>query len=485
MQRTRARRMALAGGWLALAMGFGIVAGCGDDVTPTATAPAESLEFGSVLDAQEFATAAGALPPEALADPPGSLPAPGNASYLTYLPAIAMQGTPGHLGSPGTCEAQSFAYGLGSYTAARGADGMSIKWDPADPGNAVSAAYQFQLAVRDGFATCPKGGHATQYLGRLASFGSPTAADVPYPTPPTCDALAGINLAQSYPDTPRMRIGSFATFKLGTPESLALVKAFLANRQAVAFSGTVYTGYGNASGPTLTDGYFYAAPNLPNGGGHGQLLVGYDNAKGPAGQTPGVLLVQNSFGPQWPDKTASGSVAPPGMLYWSYETFLRTQLLAAVAYPYDPSPPSGTMLVPAAPGAPVAAIERAYQWAPTGGTGTWLILIHHAADPIRITSVTLQEPAPGKVIATGGLGQFLSKGYTYLRRTDGSAFLPGSYAVTVNAQTLAGADVRYNAVVTVGTPQPAKPPAASMAAAASASRLFDSLGAAPQIAVAP
>ena len=80
----------------------------------------------------------------------------------------------------------------------------------------------------------------------------------------------------------------------------------------MAFSGTVYTGYGNASGPTLTDGYFYAASNLQASGGHGQMLVGYDNTKGPAGQTPGVLLVQNSFGTQWP--AGSGSVAPPGML---------------------------------------------------------------------------------------------------------------------------------------------------------------------------
>lgn len=483
MQGSRAGKVALAAGWLTLLVGFGIVAGCGDDVTPTSTAPTESLEFGSVLDAEEFAAAAGALPPEALANPPGSLPAPGSSSYLTYLPAIAMQGTTGHLGSPGTCEAQSFAYGLGSYTAARNADGMSIRWDPALPGNAVSAGYQFQLAVQNGFATCPKGGRATQYLGRLASVGSPTAADVPYPSPPTCEALAAINLAQPYPDTPRMRIGSFATFKLGTPESLALVKAFLANKQAVAFSGTVYTGYGNASGPALTDGYFYAASNLQASGGHGQLLVGYDNAKGPAGQTPGVLLVQNSFGAQWPAN--SGSAAPPGMLYWSYETFLRTQLLAAVAYPYDPSPPAGTLLTANVTGAPVASIERAYQWTPTGGTATWLILIHHAADPIQILTVTLQEPAPGKVAATGKLGQFLSSGYTYLRRTDGSAFLPGNYPVTVTAQTLAGANVTYTGVVTVGTPLPVTPAGASMAAAAAAGKLFDSLNGQPQIAVAP
>jgi hypothetical protein len=481
MDGMRARRWSLGGFPAALAL-LATVAGCGDDVTPTTTAASESLEFGSAVNPEEFAKAAGALPPEALADPPGSLPAPGASSTLEFLPAIATQGTPATLGVPGTCEAQSFGYGLGSYTAARGADGFSIKWDPGQPGNAVSAAYQFALAVSDGFATCPKGGTATQYLGRLASFGSPTAADVQYQ--PSCDYFAGISLGKAYPDAPRLRIGSFATFEVGTSQSLALIRQFLANKQAVAFSGLVYKGYGNPSGPALTDGYFYAAPDLPTGGGHGQLLVGYDNAKGAAGQAPGVLLVQNSFSPAWP-ATSSGSKAPPGMLYWSYETFLRTQKLAAVAYPYDPSPPKGALLAASDPQAPVASIERAYQWAPIGASAAYLILVHHSADPVRVMNVALKEPAPGTVTAAGGLGQFLSKGYTYLRRTDGSAFLPGRYAVTVKAQTLAGASVTYTGTVDVAGPLPATPPAASMTSAASAGKLFDSLGGAPQIATGP
>lgn len=256
MNRMRPRRWSIGGFLAALAL-LATVAGCGDDVTPTPPAASDGLEFGSAVNPEEFPKAAGALPPEALADPPGSLPAPGASSTLEFLPAIATQGTPATLGVPGTCEAQSFAYGLGSYSAARGADGFSIKWDPGQPGNAVSAAYQFALAVSDGFATCPKGGTATQYLGRLASFGSPTVADV------------------------------------------------------------------------------------------------------------------------------------------------------------------------------------------------------------------------------------LSKGYTYLRRTDGSAFLPGRYAVTVKAQTLAGASVTYTGTVDVAGPLPATPPAASMTSAASAGKLFDSLGSAPQIATGP
>ena len=80
-------------------------------------------------------------------------------------------------GSPGTCEAQAFAYGLGSYTAARAPDG-SANWDAAQAGNEVSAAYQFALAINNGFATCPKGGQVTQLPVAAAGFGSPSTSDV-------------------------------------------------------------------------------------------------------------------------------------------------------------------------------------------------------------------------------------------------------------------------------------------------------------------
>ncbi|MFO1324336.1 MAG: hypothetical protein U1F15_09745 [Burkholderiales bacterium] len=454
----------------ALLLLFAVIAGCGDDVTP---APPDDGQYGSVQNADEFKIAPIALPVEALREPPAPIPLPA-AKTLQNTPAVAMQGTPNSLGSPGSCEAQSFGYGLGSYTAARNPDG-SVKWDPAQPGNEVSAAYQFALAINNGFATCPKGGLATPYLSRLAGFGSPTTADVEYQ--PNCAYFASINLDKPYPDAKRLRIGSFATFSVNQPDALGLIKGYLANDQAVAFSGPVFKGY-NPS-PALTDGVFYDVPaNLIKNSGHGQLLIGYDNNAGANGRK-GALLVQNSFGTGWPG-TASGSVAPPGKLYWSYDTFTSTQTFAAVAYPYDPSPPTGAMFTPTLATAPVAAIERAFQWAPGGGPNVYLIFIHHLADPVRITSVAIREPASGGAAATGAYGQYLSKGYTYFVRKDGKEFLPGTYQVKYQAQLVDGSAVNYTGTVTVGHALPTTPAAASLAAAEG--KLFDTTGQAALVA---
>ena len=122
------------------------------------------------------------------------------------------------------------------------------------------------------------------------------------------------------------------------------------------------------------------------------------------------------------------------------------------------------MLAPATAGAPVASIERAYQWSPAGDT-TYLILINHFAEPVNITSVTLKEPAPGKATAAGVYGHNISSGYTYFKRTDAKEFLPGSYALHIEAKTLAGVTIAYNATVEVGHSLPVTPPAASMTAA--------------------
>ncbi len=88
----------------------------------------DSDPYGSLLNAEEFNEAVQALPPAALMTPPVQPPLPPSAS-LDNLPAVSQQGTatPPGLGNPGSCEAQSFGYGLGSYTAARRPDGSS-KW---------------------------------------------------------------------------------------------------------------------------------------------------------------------------------------------------------------------------------------------------------------------------------------------------------------------------------------------------------------------
>ena len=425
MKAAMGRRTATATAVASLVLVFAVIPGCGDDTTP---ATPDDGQYGSLLNAEEFLNAAVALPVEALREPPQPISLL-SSHTLTNTPAVAMQGTPGSLGSPGSCEAQSFGYALGSYTAARAPDG-SNKWDAAQPGNEVSAAYQFALAINQGFATCAKG-MATIYLSRLASFGSPTTADVPYQ--PSCTYFSQIDLTKSYPDAKRMRIGSFATFAAGQVSTIAMIKGFLANDQALAFSGSVFMNY---KAPVLASGVFYdvAANIIPNSG-HGQLIIGYDDNAGAAGRT-GALLVQNSFGTDWPP-VQSGSTAPAGKLWWSYNTFQVSQKNIAVAYPYDPAPPSGAMLAGSIPSAPVASIERAFQWAPGDGSpATYLIFIHHLADAVKIVSVSVKEPAPGTETATGQYGQFLSKGYTYLKRTDGREFLPGTYQVKMQVQLL-------------------------------------------------
>src|SRR6476660_2389082 len=97
--------------------------------------------YGSLLDQREFDQAVQALPPAAFLTPRVQPPLPSNA-YLDNLPAVSPKGTAAMPGSPGSCEAQSFGYGLGSYTAARLPNG-SHKWIAALAENSVSAAYLF------------------------------------------------------------------------------------------------------------------------------------------------------------------------------------------------------------------------------------------------------------------------------------------------------------------------------------------------------
>lgn len=447
---------ALAG----LASMFAVLGGCGDDVTPSS---ASAGKHGSLLNAQEFLVAPRALPAAALLEPPVAPTLPAKV-LLTNTPNAQAQGTATDPGSPGTCEAQAFGYGLGTYTAARAPDG-SVKWDARQPGNQVSAAWQFALAMENGFATCPDGGQATGYLSRLAGFGSPSAADVGYL--PSCSYLREVDLQKLYPDAPRLRIGSFATFPISNivpSPSLDQIKAYLANGQAVAFSGLVFETYNN---PAIVDGVFYGPERYVPNDGHGQLLIGYDDTLGTPGKQ-GALLVQNSYGPHWPP--ANGAKAD-GTLYWSYQTFLASQQFAAVAYPYDPATPTGTMLTPNAPASPIAAVKRAFQWSPASTPEAWLIFLVHVADPVRITAVTIREPQPGSAVAVGQYGQYLSNGYVYFKRTDGKEFLPGNYQLKLQVQRLDGTPLAYTATVAVGKAAPNTLAAASMLAAEN--RIFD------------
>jgi hypothetical protein len=401
----------------------------------------ESGAFGSLLDEGEFNAMIAAIPPSALRDPPSPVDLPKSVT-LTSLPAVAAQGTAKHTGAPGSCEAQSFAYGLGSFTAARRPDG-SVQWDPADPANTVSAAYMYARIHLAEHKSCPSGSASTPYLSYLVADGSPSAAEVPYQ--PKCPYLDGATyLGKTYPDEGRLRIGSFARVAdVDHKLPLATLKELLASGQAIAFSGPVLKGYGN---PTLTDGVLYGTETVPKSG-HGQLVVGYDDGRGSPGKQ-GALLVQNSFGPGWP------KAAPGGRIWISYETFLATQKFAAVAYPRDPSAPSGTLLQAEGKKAPAASIRRAFQWSPASG-GAWLVLMHHFAEPVLIQSVSFEEP--GGKTASVPVEQYMQSGYTYLRREDDKQFHPGRWKIAIEA--VVGKEkeaVRYTGAVIVGDAAPVK-----------------------------
>jgi hypothetical protein len=438
---------------------------------PSAFAQTTCMEtagpFGSLLNVAEFTAAVQALPPAAFFQPPVQPPLPSHA-FLTNLPAVSQQGTSSDPGSPGSCEAQSFGYGLGSYTAARYPDGSS-KWNPALPRNSVSPAYLFAWGIYSGFASCPPGGLALPYLNQLVAVGAPTRGEIPYE--PDCTYFNTIQSQAAFPDgylgMEDFQIGSYGAFQISSNPSAALelIKEYIANGQAVAFSGYVLCGYG--TNVQLQDGVIYETSySIKSNGqpsGHGQLVVGYDDDIGTPGNT-GALLIQNSFGTSWPASAgAPSSPAPAGMVYWSYNSFEKTQQLAAVAYPRAPWPLGGVPLLRSS-NAPLGSITRAFQWAPAGSPqAAYLILTHWFVGPIRLKSVTLTEPGANPVTATAIYGQYISTGYSYLTRTDGKAFLPGLWTVSLAGSDVAGDPVIYTGRVWVGGPQPQLLSGASMA----------------------
>jgi hypothetical protein len=423
--------------------------------------------YGSLLDHKEFDRAVQALPPAAFLTPRIQPPLPSH-SYLFNLPAVSQQGTDASPGSPGSCEAQSFGYGLGSYTAARLANG-SPRWVAALADNSVSPAYLFAWGMFSGFAQCPKGGKALPYLEHLVGFGAPTRGHIPYQ--PSCDYFTSIqqqaNFPNNYPAMKRFRIGSYATFNIAKDPETAVqrIKEYIANGQAVAFSGHVLCGYGKNL--PMDHGVIYETSITINAqgkpAGHGQLVVGYnDNIGAPTKQ--GALLIQNSFGTQWPASAgATHSLAPPGMAYWSYNSFEQTQHLAAVAYPRALRRPSGVKLSSSSD-APAGWITHAFQWAPEDQSQTaHLILVHFFQEPVHVSHISLTEPGGQTITATGTYGQNISTGYSYLTRTDGKSFLSGTWTVSVEATDMDNKSVTYTGSVQVGQAEPRSLPAASMA----------------------
>jgi hypothetical protein len=447
-------------------------------------APDEDGIFGALLD--EFGThaAAQALPPRALPRS-GRLVTPGPLPVkvaLDNLPPVGMQGTIGHLGSPGSCISWSFGYGLGSYTVARNPDGTH-RWNPREPRSQVSPAFLYAFVHSEEGKLCPTGS-SEGYLAQLVGVGAPSMEQVPYA--PDCCYINAIDVDHQFPREDRFRIGSFA--KVSVPASsdvdsnatLTRLKEFLAAGMAVAFAGPVFT---NFTELPLDQGVFYptgwceSTPEKPCG--HGMLLVGYDDTLGDPDQGLGAFLVQNSFGTNWP--AGGAAPAPPGKFYLSYSGFLQSQLSAQVAYPLDHSHQSGPPLASSPGGGPRTYIASAYQWADgaaSGETPAYLILLHQFTEPVELESVTLAEPAPSTARATQLNGYPLSNGYTYLVRQDGKSWLSGEYVLTIVAKNASGQAFTYTGTVNIF---PAEPPSPVLPPATMPDQVLGTTGQAAQV----
>lgn len=411
-----------------------------------------------------------ALSPRALIVPwkPLVSPPPPPSVTLDNLPPVGMQGTLKSLGSPGSCISWSFAYGLGSYTAARRTDG-SVRWSPRLPVNQVSTPFLYALVHSEENPPkfCPSGS-SSGYLEQLVMAGAPSMRNRPYA--PDCCYINSINVDQTFPLEDRFRIGSYAQIALPgppdgpvVPATLRLLKEHLASGRAVAFAGRVFTSFGTEL--PLVNGVYYAPfdppfcePTPTKPCGHGMLLVGYDDTLGDDSD-PGAFLVQNSFGISWPPGGAYP--APPGMFYLAYSAFFKSQVNAQTAYPLDRTIPIARPLTAAPGGGPAAYVSLAYDWvddlAGTSPLPAYLILYHRFSEPVTLVSVTVAEPAPSTAHVTQENGYPLASGYTYLMRNDGMSWLHGDYRVTIVARNAAEQTFTYTGTVPVVFTKPPTP----------------------------
>jgi hypothetical protein len=426
---------------------------------PPRFADPDAGRWGEALSARDSTGVLTALPPRALSGTAlatrGAAPDGARAVVLTNLPAIATQGVPGHIGSPGSCEAQSFGYCLGAYTAARNPDGSS-KWSAADPANAPSAAWLYQwehhVTEHDG-RVCPAGSGAKPYLERLVTDGAPSAAQVPYDphdaatVPAECAYIKALDLTKTWPGEERLAIGSYKIhphIQHGKAAYLAAFKDLIRHGHAIAFTGSVARGYGS---PVLTGGVFAAPQGFIPKSGHGQVIVGFDDAKGRSG----AFLVQNSFGSGWNPGDPSDH-GRNGRIWWDYDAFFASQKYAAIAFPAPPpalGARAGAQTLQADdPGAPHFTVTDATLH--SDERGHHLVLVTHASDAITLTG--LQVRGPRGRLFTAALNESTRLGYQYLKR-GGAPFAAGTYQVRYTARTRSGKTVTYGGAVRVEPPR--------------------------------
>jgi hypothetical protein len=152
------------------------------------------------------------------------------------------------------------------------------------------------------------------YADKLVGDGAPSTAAFPYDPHDAaeCTYIKGLDVTTMPAGSSRLLVGSYKVYTNVRAADLAHFKELIRHGHAIAFSGLVAKGYG-AQSPPLVNGAFTAPQGFKNPSGHGQVIVGYDDSKGPHG----AFLVQNSFGPSWNPGPASDH-GRNGRIWWDY-----------------------------------------------------------------------------------------------------------------------------------------------------------------------
>ena len=402
-------------------------------------------QFGADLSGVDFQGILEALDPAALkgtsmevlnaADPNAG------AVVLDNLPTVSTEGVPGSVGDPGSCEAQSFGYCLGAYTAARTPNGQR-KWSAGDPNNQPSCAwlYEWQHAD-DGSKACPNGSMAVPYVQKLIATGAPSTGQFPYnPTDATtpggiCAHIDRIDVNDLGPRPGRLMLGSYKAYsgiQHQAAKYLGQFKSLIRNGHAIAFSGLVPNAYCVESPPLNAD-TFTAPQGFIPGSGHGQVIVGFDDSKGPRG----AFLVQNSFGPNWNPGMADDA-GHNGRIWYGYGAWFAGQSLALIAYPNLDEPPLGVRLDASTGDAPALYLKESSTYAQGGAF--YLAVILHASDAVTVNE--LEVTGPRGMVSTQSLNEMIRFGYAYVERKP--PFQPGRYTARLTAKIQGGQNVTYS-----------------------------------------
>jgi len=436
------RRQLLAAG---MAAGVTAAAAPGRSAVKMQFLDPKNGRFGGELAGRDFQGLQEALDPAVLKGTVLEVlnAAPNSATrvVLDNLPTIATQGTPTSIGDPGSCEAESFGYCIGAYTAGRKPNGDQ-KWSAGDASNQPSCAwlYHWQHVDRSS-KDCPSGSMCVPYAQQLVAYGAPSTAKYPYnPHDDTtvatvCGEIDSIPINGAGPDAARLIVGSYKGYggiQNQEGQYREAFKSLIRAGHAIAFSGLVPYQYCVES-PPLTNDAFTAPQGFIAGSGHGQVIVGFDDGKGPRG----AFLVQNSFGPDW-NPGAINDSGRNGRIWQSYEAFFAGQQYALIMYSNSTDPVTGQPLLPSLPTAPMLTITEGKRY--QQGGQSYLALILHAKEAVNLTSMTLIGPH-GDTLTTA-LSETLRYGYVYAQRH--AAFEKGPYIAQINATTMGGQGVLYN-----------------------------------------